>query len=92
MRDLSTGTHKLKIRAWDILNNVSEKELEFEVANDASLTLDHVLNYPNPFTTHTSFFFEHNHPGENLDVSIGVGITRISSTLMPLAFSSLATD
>ena len=72
LRDLSTGTHKLKIRAWDILNNVSEKELEFEVANDASLTLDHVLNYPNPFTTHTSFFFEHNHPGENLDVLIQV--------------------
>jgi hypothetical protein len=72
LRDLSTGTHKLKIRAWDILNNVSEKELEFEVANDASLTLDHVLNYPNPFTTHTSFFFEHNHPGENLDVLIQI--------------------
>ena len=72
MRDLSTGKHVIKIRAWDILNNVSEKELEFEVANDASLTLDHVLNYPNPFTTHTSFFFEHNHPGENLDVLVQI--------------------
>ena len=72
LRDLSTGMHKLKIRAWDILNNVSEKELEFEVANDASLTLEHVLNYPNPFTTHTSFYFEHNHPGENLDVLVQI--------------------
>ncbi|MBR4536418.1 MAG: type IX secretion system sortase PorU [Bacteroidales bacterium] len=72
MRELSTGKHVVKIRAWDILNNVSEKELEFEVANDASLTLDHVLNYPNPFTTHTSFFFEHNHPGENLDVLVQI--------------------
>ena len=72
LRDLSTGKHVLKIRAWDIINNVSEKELEFEVANDASLTLDHVLNYPNPFTTHTSFYFEHNHPGENLDVLVQI--------------------
>lgn len=72
MRELSTGKHVLKIRAWDILNNVSEKELEFEVANDAALTLDHVLNYPNPFTTHTSFYFEHNHPGENLDVLVQI--------------------
>ena len=72
IRDLATGKHVIKIRAWDILNNVSEKELEFEVANDASLTLEHVLNYPNPFTTHTSFFFEHNHPGENLDVLVQI--------------------
>jgi hypothetical protein len=72
LKDLSTGSHKLKIRAWDILNNVSESELEFEVANDAALTLEHVLNYPNPFTTHTSFYFEHNHPGENLDVLIQI--------------------
>ena len=87
MRDISTGKHVIKIRAWDILNNVSEKELEFEVANDASLTLNHVLNYPNPFTTHTSFFFEHNHPGENLDVLVqiftisGKLIKTISTTI-----------
>lgn len=72
MRDLSTGKHVIKIRAWDILNNISERDLEFEVANDAALTLEHVLNYPNPFTTHTSFFFEHNHPGENLDVLVQI--------------------
>jgi hypothetical protein len=90
LRDLSTGTHKLKIRAWDILNNVSEKELEFEVANDASLTLDHVLNYPNPFTTHTSFFFEHNHPGENLDVLIQ--IFTISGKLIKTISTSMYSE
>lgn len=72
LRELSTGKHVIKIRAWDILNNVSERDLEFEVANDAELALEHVLNYPNPFTTHTSFFFEHNHPGENLDVLVQI--------------------
>lgn len=72
MRDLSTGKHVIKVRAWDIFNNVSERDLEFEVANNADLTLEHVLNYPNPFTTHTSFFFEHNHPGENLDVLVQI--------------------
>lgn len=72
MRNLSTGKHVIKVRAWDIFNNVSERDLEFEVANDAELSLEHVLNYPNPFTTHTSFFFEHNHPGENLDVLIQI--------------------
>ncbi len=90
LRNLSTGVHKLKIRAWDILNNVSEKELEFEVANDAALTLEHVLNYPNPFTTHTSFFFEHNHPGETLDVL--VQIFTISGKLVKTISTSMYSE
>lgn len=90
LKELATGTHQLKIRAWDILNNVSEKELEFEVANDAELSLEHVLNYPNPFTTHTSFFFEHNHPGENLDVL--VQIFTISGKLIKTISTSLFSE
>ena len=42
------------------------------VAASAELALDHVLNYPNPFTTHTEFFFEHNRPCTTLDVQIQV--------------------
>ena len=34
--------------------------------------LEHVLNYPNPFTTRTTFWFEHNRPGEELQVNIGI--------------------
>ena len=44
--------------------------LEFTVANDEELTLNHVLNYPNPFTTKTQFWFEHNNPGQDLQVKI----------------------
>ena len=69
---LSAGSHTVKVRAWDILNNVSESELEFVVVSDEGPVLDHVLNYPNPFTTHTSFFFEHNLPGTELDILITI--------------------
>ena len=69
---LSAGTHTVKVRAWDILNNASESELEFVVVNDEGPVLDHVLNYPNPFTTSTSFFFEHNLPGTELDILITI--------------------
>jgi flagellar hook assembly protein FlgD len=31
-----------------------------------------VLNYPNPFTTRTEFFFEHNQPCESLEVRIQI--------------------
>ena len=69
---LAAGTHTVKVRAWDILNNASESELEFVVVNDEGPVLDHVLNYPNPFTTSTSFFFEHNLPGTELDILITI--------------------
>ncbi len=69
---LALGAHKLKVRAWDILNNVSEQEIDFLVVTDEGLTLDHVLNYPNPFTTHTDFYFEHNRPGVNLDILVTI--------------------
>jgi hypothetical protein len=40
----------------------SLKTTEFVVAPSEELALEHVLNYPNPFTTHTEFYFEHNRP------------------------------
>lgn len=69
---LAPGKHSLKIRVWDVYNNASEDYTEFVVANDEDLSLQHVLNYPNPFTTHTSFHFDHNKEGQTLDVQIQV--------------------
>ncbi|HEX7847302.1 MAG TPA: type IX secretion system sortase PorU, partial [Chitinophagaceae bacterium] len=69
---LEPGPHSIRIKAWDVLNNSNETVLEFIVANDEALTLSHVLNYPNPFSTRTQFWFEHNKPGQNLYVSVQV--------------------
>ena len=63
---LTPGPHTLRIKAWDAVNNSSEYQLNFTVANNEALRLEHVLNYPNPFTTHTAFWFEHNYPGVDL--------------------------
>lgn len=71
-RDLNEGKHSLKLQVWDVNNNPSDSYVEFVVANDEELALDHVLNYPNPFTTNTDFYFEHNKPGQILDVRIEV--------------------
>ena len=72
LKDLSVGRHTIKVRAWDINNNPSESELAFEVVSDQKLELDHVLNYPNPFTTHTEFFFEQNQNGGMFDIQVQV--------------------
>ena len=53
-------------------NNSSESTIQFEVQEAGEFALSHVLNYPNPFTTSTSFFFEHNQLCDNLDVLIQV--------------------
>jgi hypothetical protein len=70
--DLEEGLHSLKFQAWDVHNNPSEAYTEFVVANSEEFALDHILNYPNPFTTNTSFYFEHNKPGQSLTVNIDI--------------------
>ncbi len=72
LSDLKPGNHSLKLKVWDIVNNSSEQYTEFVVAESAKLALKRVLNYPNPFTERTAFYFEHNHPGEELDLLIQV--------------------
>ena len=70
--ELSVGHHSLKIKAWDVLNNSNEYILDFTVVNNAELKIEHVLNYPNPFTTKTFFWFEHNQPATDLHVKIEI--------------------
>jgi hypothetical protein len=72
LRDLEEGPHKLKVKVWDVHNNSAEDYTEFIVATSEDLIIKHLLNYPNPFTTSTSFYFEHNHPGAELDILIQV--------------------
>ena len=72
LNDLEEGRHTVKVKVWDVFNNSSEAYTEFVVAEDADMALDHVLNYPNPFTTFTTFHFDHNKSGRHLDVTIKI--------------------
>jgi hypothetical protein len=71
-KGLSPGNHSLKFKCWDTHNNSEEAYLEFVVANEEKIALEHVLNYPNPFSTHTSFHFDHNRAGEDLDILVQI--------------------
>lgn len=70
--ELNPGPHSIRIKAWDVLNNSSEINMDFLVVNDDELFIDHLLNYPNPFTTKTQFWFEHNKPGQDLLVQVQI--------------------
>lgn len=70
--NLAKGLHTLTFKAWDVYNNLVTAEIQFVVAGDEALTLDKVLNYPNPFVSYTEFWFTHNRPFEPLDVQVQV--------------------
>jgi len=36
------------------------------------LVIDKVINFPNPFTSQTTFSFEHNFPGQNIEVNLSI--------------------
>jgi len=72
LTNIPEGRHTVKVKAWDVSNNSAEGYTEFVVARNAEIALAHVLNYPNPFTTHTSFEFEHNFAGQPIDVMVQI--------------------
>ncbi len=69
---LTPGNYRLRARACDVYNNCSEEVQDFEVAHAESPRLSNLLNYPNPFTGHTAFYFDWTRPGEACDVSIQI--------------------
>jgi hypothetical protein len=72
LQNLAPGDHTITVRAWDVNNNSAEQTLTFRVVSEDKLELSHVLNYPNPFTTHTEFYFEHNQPGGTFDIQVNI--------------------
>ena len=72
LRNLAPGLHIITFKAWDVYNNPITAEIQFIVVGDETITLTHVLNYPNPFVNYTEFWFTHNRPFEPLDVQVQV--------------------
>jgi hypothetical protein len=72
LRNLAPGLHTITLKAWDVYNNPITAEIQFIVVGDETITLTHVLNYPNPFVNYTEFWFTHNRPFEPLDVQVQV--------------------
>jgi len=92
LNDIPEGRHTVKVKAWDISNNSAEGYTEFVVARRAEVALSNVLNYPNPFTTNTSFEFEHNLAGQPMDVMVqiftvsGQLVKTINENITPTGF------
>ncbi len=53
-------------------NNSTEVTTEFVVVGSKDVVLERVYNYPNPFTTYTEFWFEHNQPNKQMYAQVQI--------------------
>ena len=71
LQSLPQGTNEVRIRAWDTYNNSATAQTFFKVTSTDKLTIADVFNYPNPFSSSTSFTFRQNQLTP-LDVTVKV--------------------
>jgi hypothetical protein len=57
---LNEGDYLLDVKAWDVFNNFSSEGSNFTVISTDDLVVRYVYNYPNPFSSNTTFTFQHN--------------------------------
>jgi hypothetical protein len=70
--NLADGHHHLDVKVWDVYNNSTEVGIDFVVESTITFALDQVMNYPNPFSDHTTFSFQTNQTDNDLVVEIRV--------------------
>ncbi|HCD68787.1 MAG TPA: oxidoreductase, partial [Bacteroidetes bacterium] len=72
LENMSAGRHTLKLIVWDVYNNSAEAYTEFVIGENEDISLNNVLNYPNPFNNYTEFHFDHNKSGQNITVKLNI--------------------
>ena len=72
LENLEDGMHTLTLKVWDVFNNSSESSIDFYVSNDEIISVSEFLNYPNPFTNSTEFYFQLNQSDQLIDVNIDI--------------------
>ena len=69
--ELAVGKHSLKFRVWDILNNVTTSELQFEVKKGVKPSFS-VSCTDNPARDNTTFIIAHDRNGSDVSVTLEV--------------------
>ena len=70
--ELDYGKHKLLFRAWDVLNNASTAELDFEVVKGQGPNCLAVDCTRNPASHMTTFIITHDYAGSELDIQLDI--------------------
>lgn len=70
--NLPAGKHHLFFRVWDLQNNSSTAELDFEVVHGLRPNLYDMFVYPNPANNVATFVYMHDRPEQPVSVSATV--------------------
>lgn len=90
LKDLVPGKHKLMFRAWDLQNNSSSIELDFEVVDDFKMSVYNMYVYPNPVQNIANIIIEHDKPLSPVDLQLYV--YDLSGHLIYQKNTNLVTD
>ncbi len=83
LSSLPVGKHTLRIRAWDVMNNSSEKTINFEVKGGSALEVIDPIVYPNPSVIGLSeLSVAFNHDAYNSLLTISTEIFSLSGALL----------
>ena len=67
---LTEGNHHLQFRVWDIFNNSTTTELDFNVVNGIAPKCLGLNVTPNPARDHAKFIIHHDNPGSDVKIHI----------------------
>lgn len=72
LSNLSEGEHTLRLKAWDVFNNSSEKTIRFNVVKGLKPEVYDVYTTSNPAITDAVFYLKHNRPDALMTVSLQI--------------------
>jgi hypothetical protein len=70
--DLLPGQYTVRVKAWDVSNNPTERALALIVSEKPGLAIQAVQVVPNPISTQSTLTAVHNRPGESLDWTLNI--------------------
>lgn len=77
--DLAQGEYKIQVKAWDVFNNFSDETTFFSVVSGDELVISDIYNYPNPFSSNTTFTFQQN---LNSPIDVKIKIYTVAGRLI----------
>ena len=72
LNSLDPGTHQLRLKVWDVMNNSSTADVVFNVKSESPIQAEDFNVWPNPFKAGTSFTIRHNQSGKVVKAEIRI--------------------
>jgi len=72
LEDLEPGRYTLTFKVWDLLNNSTTEQIEFEVVRGLPIKIEDVIAWPNPAREYVHFRIKHDRPEALLDCVVRV--------------------